>query len=102
MHVKGGRLLIRTREGTEWKTNRKGIVFTVADTGSGMSSYTKSRIFEPFFTTKESKGIGLGLWISHEIVDRHRGVLKVKSRQSANSSGTVFSLFLPCDDKGIS
>ncbi len=97
MHGSGGRLLIRSREGTDWKTGRPGIVLTVADTGSGMSAYTLSRIFEPFFTTKGISGTGLGMWISREIVDRHLGHLRVRSAQPPHSSGTVFTLFLPCD-----
>jgi signal transduction histidine kinase len=44
------------------------------------------------------QGTGLGLWISHEIVERHRGVLRVRSSQRQPSTGTVFQLFLPCDD----
>ena len=81
--TRGGRLLIRSREATDWTTGRKGIVLTVADTGPGMSPHTLSRIFEPFFTTKDNSGTGLGLWISREIVDRHRGFLRVRSSQSA-------------------
>jgi signal transduction histidine kinase len=96
MTGEGGRLLIRSREGTDWATGRSGAVLTVADTGLGMSPVTLSRIFEPFFSTKGDKGTGLGLWISREIVDRHRGVLKVKSSQHEHCSGTVFVLFLPC------
>jgi signal transduction histidine kinase len=92
----GGRLLVRSREGTYWKTGHKGIVITIADTGSGMSSDTLSRIFEPFFTTKGISGTGLGLWISHEIVSRHQGVLAARSKQFGASSGTVFTLYLPC------
>ena len=57
------------------------------------------RIFEPFFTTKDTSGTGLGLWISREIVDRHRGVLRVRSSQSAPRCGTVFALFLPFDQE---
>lgn len=97
----GSRLLIRSREGTDWTTGRRGIILTVADTGSGMSPETLSRIFEPFFTTKGDKGTGLGLWISQEIVDRHRGVLTVRSRQSTHRSGTVFALFLPRDEESV-
>jgi signal transduction histidine kinase len=63
---------IRSRESTDWKTGRSGVTLTIADTGSGMSADTISRIFEPFFTTKGNKGTGLGLWISREIVERHR------------------------------
>jgi signal transduction histidine kinase len=97
MNPAGGRLLLRTREATDWSSGRKGVVLTVADTGAGMSASTQSRIFEPFFTTKGNKGNGLGLWISREIIDRHRGVLHVRSRQSESGSGSVFALFLPCD-----
>jgi PAS domain S-box-containing protein len=95
MHPHGGRLLMRSREGTDWKTGRKGLILTVADTGSGMSPDTAARIFEPFFTTKEIGGTGLGLWVSHEIVQRHGGTLTVRSSQRPNHSGTVFTLFLP-------
>jgi signal transduction histidine kinase len=96
MSEKERRLSIRSRESTDWRTGRSGVTLTIADTGSGMSADTISHIFEPFFTTKGSKGTGLGLWISREIIDRHRGWLKVKSRQAAHYSGTVFTLFLPC------
>jgi len=92
------RLLIRSRESTDWRTGRSGVTLTIADTGSGMSADTIPRIFEPFFTTKGTKGTGLGLWISREIVERHQGSLRVKSRQSPHSSGTVFTLFLPCEN----
>lgn len=93
---KGRRLLIRSRESIDWRTGRRGITVTVADTGSGMSADTVGHIFDPFFTTKGSKGSGLGLWISQEIIDRHQGSLKVKSHQGTHCSGTVFTLFLPC------
>jgi signal transduction histidine kinase len=96
MAPNGGRLFIRTRNGCDWKTGRKRIVLTVADTGHGMSPHTLSRIFVPFLT-RENKGNGIGLWISRGIVDRHRGQLAVRSRQSEAGSGTVFTLFLPID-----
>ena len=92
------RLAIRSREGTNWKTGQRSVIVTIADTGIGMSTDTISHIFEPFFTTKGSKGTGLGLWISREIIGRHKGSLKVKSRQAPHRSGTVFTLMLPCDD----
>jgi signal transduction histidine kinase len=98
MRATGGRLLLRTRAAIDWKTGRSGVMFTVADTGSGMSALTLSRIFEPFFTTKDIGGTGLGLWISREIVERHSGSLKVRSRQSPHRSGTVFTLFLPIEE----
>jgi signal transduction histidine kinase len=102
MSPAGGRLLIRNREGTDWRSGRKGIILTIADTGAGISPNTQNKIFDPFFTTKGIQGTGLGLWISHEIVDRHYGVLRVRSSQKENASGTVFQLFLPCEQVGES
>jgi len=92
------RLFIRSREGTNWETGKSSVIVTIADTGSGISSATISDIFEPFFTTKGTKGTGLGLWISREIIARHRGSLKLKSRQTGRRSGTVFTLMLPFED----
>ena len=90
-----GRLVLRSRDAVDGKTGRNGVLFTVADNGSGMAPYTKERIFEPFFTTKGASGTGLGLWISREIVERHQGRLKVRSSQTGGRAGTVFELFLP-------
>jgi PAS domain S-box-containing protein len=90
-----GRLLIRCRDGRDWRDDRKGMVITVADNGSGMSSEVQRRVFEPFFSTKGILGTGIGLWISAEIVQRHQGKLKCRSWQGPHGRGTVFSLFLP-------
>ena len=95
MQNTGGRLVLRTREATDWKTGRTGIVITIADTGSGISHEHMARIFEPFFTTKGASGTGLGLWVSQEIVARHKGELRIRSSQNPSHRGTVFSMFLP-------
>jgi signal transduction histidine kinase len=92
------RLMVRSREGTNWKAGQRSVIVTIADTGSGISPDTINHIFEPFFTTKGNKGTGLGLWISREIVERHRGSLKLKSRQTGPRPGTVFTVMLPCDE----
>jgi PAS domain S-box-containing protein len=91
----GGRLLIRSRKGRNWKTGEGGIVLTIADTGMGMSRETQKHIFEAFYTTKGTAGNGLGLWVCQEIVNRHHGALRVRSSQREGRSGTVFALFLP-------
>ena len=91
----GGRLLLRSREATAWRTDRRGLVLTVADTGCGMSPETRAHVFEAFYTTKGINGTGLGLWIGSEIVDRHHGRLLLRSNRDPNHRGTVFSLFLP-------
>ncbi len=95
MHPAGGRLFVRSRGARDWKTGRKGIALTVADTGHGMSPQTRQKVFEAFYTTKGIGGTGLGLWVSKEIVDRHHGCLYVRSSNRKGQSGTVFVLFLP-------
>jgi PAS domain S-box-containing protein len=97
MRSKGGRLLIRTRASTNFKTGKKGLTLTVADTGHGMSPEVRKQIFDPFFTTRGFAGTGLGLWVSADIVKRHQGTLRVRSKQQEKGSGTVFTLFLPFD-----
>lgn len=96
----GGRLVVRARRSHDWSdSGRSGVRFTVADTGTGMEPAVRERIFEAFFTTKEVTGTGLGLWVSQEIVAKHRGLIHVRSRQAqpGKSSGTVFQIFLPDD-----
>ena len=91
---RGGRLLVRSREARHGVTGERGLVLTVADTGSGMSEAVRRRIFDPFYTTKGIGGTGLGLWVTSEIVGRHRGTMRVRSKVGR---GTVFTLFLPFD-----
>jgi PAS domain S-box-containing protein len=95
MHPKGGRLLLRSREGQDHATGRPGIILTIADTGPGIAPETLTRIFEAFYTTKGDAGTGLGLWISKEILERHQGYLHVRSSQRPDHTGTVFTVFLP-------
>ncbi len=61
---------------------------TVQDTGVGIPPDNLSRILEPLYSTK-AKGIGLGLSIAHEILNRHQGTLRVKSEVGIGSSFTV-------------
>ena len=91
----GGRLLVRSREATEWRTNRKGVVLTFADTGTGINPETMKHLYTAFFTTKDVGGTGLGLWVSSEIINRHSGRLRVRSSDTPGKSWTVFQLFLP-------
>jgi PAS domain S-box-containing protein len=91
----GGRILARSRDATDWKSGRRGVALTVADTGTGLSPEVRMRMFEPFFSTKGSGGAGLGLWICGQLIARNGGSLLIRSRQRSGSSGTVFVLFLP-------
>jgi PAS domain S-box-containing protein len=101
--VHGGHLWLSVRRSRSWVDGAPGIRLFVADNGCGMTEATRLRIFEPFFTTKESTGTGLGLWVSSEIIAKHKATVRVASRPadpgSGKRSGTVFMLFFP--DGGI-
>jgi len=96
----GGRLVVRARRSRNWHDPAQaGVRFAVADTGAGMEREVRERVFEAFFTTKEVTGTGLGLWVSHEIVVKHRGLVHVRSRTglAGRAGGTVFQIFIPDD-----
>jgi len=67
------------------------VILSIADTGKGINPEHRGRIFDPFFTTK-AKGLGLGLSISHRIVQAHGGRM---SFQSEVGKGTTFHVHLP-------
>ncbi|NOX97380.1 MAG: GAF domain-containing protein [Nitrospirae bacterium] len=71
-----------------------GISFT--DTGCGIPPEKVSDIFDPFFTARE-EGIGLGLSITHRIIDNHQGSIKVNSREG---EGTTFTVIIPVKRQG--
>lgn len=98
----GGRILIRISRGTARNGHHtNGVRITIADSGSGIPAEVRERIFEPFFTTKKDVGTGLGLWVCKNIVDKHRGSIRVKSSTVAPKSGTVISVFLPSLEQGV-
>jgi signal transduction histidine kinase len=70
-------------------------VIEVLDTGVGISSADLERIFEPFFTTKGvGEGTGLGLSVTHGIVEDHRGWMRA---DSTVGEGSRFQVFLPLE-----
>jgi two-component system CheB/CheR fusion protein len=93
----GGKIYARIAPAHEWKDDHKrGLRLTFADTGSGIAAKNLARIWDPFFTTKGAAGNGIGLSLVKNTVQKHHGVLRVRSSTRAGHSGTVFSIFLPC------
>jgi two-component system NtrC family sensor kinase len=90
--------VVDTREGnivakTRYDDNRSMLVFECEDNGPGISDEVMKDMFKPFFTTKEvGKGTGLGLYISHEIVRRHKGNIFAQNNQKG---GATFRVELP-------
>lgn len=75
-----------------------GVRVQMADTGTGISSELLEKIFEPFFTTKEQHGTGIGLWLSRQFVEDHRGSIAVTSKTDSEDHGTTFRIFLPYEN----
>jgi signal transduction histidine kinase len=77
--------------------NDATIEIAFKDSGIGISSENLSKLFEPLFSTK-TKGFGLGLVITKEIVEQHKGTIGVKSEVGI---GTTFTIKLPVREKEI-
>ena len=73
------------------KKTKNNIKITVKDNGIGMSESTLSKVSEVFFTTKQN-GTGLGLAYSKEVIELHKGILKIKSKEN---EGTEIEIILP-------
>jgi signal transduction histidine kinase len=95
MAESGGHLRVQTRKlvkpgGKIW------VHIEIEDTGEGILDTNLEHIFDPFFTTKhasgEHEGTGLGLTIVHQIIQEHRGEIRVKSSVGV---GTTFFVSLP-------
>lgn len=77
------------------RTGREGTRVTIHDYGCGIPPGVQRKMFDPFFTTKELRGSGLGLWVSKNLVMKHRGTIRFRSSTRSGASGTSFEVFLP-------
>jgi len=75
------------------KRSTDGVVIEIEDTGCGMSEdFVKNKLFKPFKTTKGSKGMGIGVYESREIILAIGGQIEVRSEINV---GTCFTLTIP-------
>jgi signal transduction histidine kinase len=74
-----------------WQAEDGRLAVAFSDTGHGIPPEHLDRVFEPFFSTRED-GTGLGLTVSHGIIERHNGEMTV---ESAVGQGTTFTVWLP-------
>jgi len=89
----GGKLYMTTKTKKSEGGAALAAVVTIEDTGHGISPENMKKLFEPFFTTKiDSKGTGLGLAVSYEIIQEHGGEVGVESQVG---KGTKFTLTIP-------
>ncbi len=95
----GGRLHLLTRVSHDYHYVRASegnrpvpmVVIEVRDVGKGMSEEERRRLITPFYTTKPG-GTGLGLTISHGIVQQHGGTMTIASEKG---KGTIVAVYLP-------
>jgi signal transduction histidine kinase len=77
----------------DYSLPKDGITILVEDNGTGIAQQEIHKIFDPFFTTKSpGKGTGLGLAVSHRIIESLGGTITV---QSIPGKGTIFTIILP-------
>ncbi len=74
-----------------YNMDRGSVQITIEDTGEGIPHEIKDKVFDPFFTTKP-KGIGLGLYNCHKVIEAHGGAIFV---EDAPFSGTKVNIILP-------
>jgi PAS domain S-box-containing protein len=86
-----GRIVISTEAAQRGRNEKDWLSVSFRDSGSGIRPEHMSRIFDPFFTTK-SGGTGLGLPVTHRIIEDHRGMIEVESEPGR---GTVIRVLLP-------
>ena len=72
---KNGEIEIQT------ECDKKNVIIKISDNGKGIPKEIVSRIFDPFFTTKKvGEGTGIGLDIVRNVINRHKGEIKVNSK----------------------
>jgi signal transduction histidine kinase len=71
------------------------------DNGSGIPPEQMARIFEPFYTTKKDVGTGLGLWLTQNLVKKHKGLIRERSRIRPERKWTLSSIILPIWDDAV-
>jgi signal transduction histidine kinase len=96
--VEGGRVRVELGPGEDGGENTQ--VLRVIDVGRGISAEDLPRVFEPFFTTRDDEGgTGLGLSVSHGIVNALGG--RIRAQSEGPGRGSQFEMILP-DDGGES
>lgn len=88
----GGHFTVQTRN----LPSQNEVLLTVKDTGPGIEEEILPRIFDAFITSKHT-GTGLGLTITHDIIQQHHGRIMAENDPEG---GAVFSVWLPMDERG--
>jgi two-component system sensor histidine kinase VicK len=85
------KLIIST--GNNDNENRQGVIINIKDTGVGIDSQIFPKLFSKFMGTSDTRGSGLGLFISKSIVEAHGG--RIWAENNPDGRGATFSFNLP-------
>lgn len=85
LEEQGGTIIVETFADSYYVTVK------ITDNGPGIPEEIKDKIFDPFFTTKRGKTTGLGLSITHQVIAKHNGTIRVDSAPG----NTSFEILLP-------
>jgi signal transduction histidine kinase len=90
----GGTITLSSREVVRRGVEPAGpfVQVEIRDTGVGIPESNLEHIFDPFFTSGKEEDSGLGLAVSHQIVQEHGGFVTVESKVG---QGTAFFVHLP-------
>ena len=88
VHDRPRKLLIRTERDGD------GVCLSVRDAGVGLDAQSTDKLFDAFYTTKSS-GMGIGLFVSRSIIERHQGRLWAEPN---DGPGATFSFSIPFSD----
>jgi PAS domain S-box-containing protein len=91
----GGRIRVRIEPAGAQELRPAGAVVEVTDSGPGISEQASENLFQPFFTTKGADGTGLGLWVSHGIVLKHGGSIRITNSNDPELTGARVRVYLP-------
>lgn len=91
IHVRAENLSLETDEAVLGLRAGRYVKISVCDQGPGISSESLPKIFDPYFTTKPG-GTGLGLAVSHSILQAHGGALHAASHEG---TGAIFTMYVP-------
>lgn len=88
---------------TETNENQTYVIIKVSDTGYGMDEQTKQNLFKRFyegnFRDFKVKSIGIGLSLTHDLVEFHKGSISVESTEG---KGSTFTVYIPIDKNSYS
>ena len=76
--------------------DKNNIIIKIKDNGPGMPEEVVNKMLKPFYTSKE-KGTGLGLYITHKLVKKYNGEIKINTQKG---EGTEFTLIFPSNRGG--